>query len=41
LIVYRLDPTIVTPPKPRRRAPTPRSLQTRVGQQPSVTQLEH
>ena len=41
LILYRLDPTIVTPARPRRRKPTPKPLRTREGQQPSVIQLQH
>ena len=41
LILYRLDSTLVTPPTKGRRKPTPRQLKTRVGQQPSTTQLEH
>ena len=41
MILYRLDPTIVTPAHPRRRKPTPRPLRTKVGQQPSTTQLVH
>jgi hypothetical protein len=42
LILYRLDPaTSTTPPPPRRRRPIPRLLQTKLGQQPSVIQLEH
>jgi hypothetical protein len=41
LILYRLDPANPTPPSGRRRHPIPRRLQTRIGQQPSVQQLEH
>ncbi len=41
LILYRLDPTIVTSPLDRKHKPTPRSLRTRIGQQPSVNQLVH
>ncbi len=41
LILYRLDDKQSTPPPPRRRQKIPRSLQTRLGQQPSTTQLEH
>ncbi len=41
MILYRLDPSLPTPPRHRRRKPTPHSLQTRVGQQPSTNQLEH
>ena len=41
LILYRLDPKIPTV-KPRSRPkPIPRPLQTRIGQQPSETQLLH
>jgi hypothetical protein len=42
LILYRLDPAAsTTPPPPRHRRPIPRLLQTKLGQQPSVTQLQH
>ena len=41
LILYRLDPTSPTRPRARRRKPTPRLLETKVGQQPSTNQLEH
>jgi hypothetical protein len=42
LILYRLDPISPgTPQHPHRRKPIPRLLQTRLGQQPSATQLEH
>jgi hypothetical protein len=41
LIVYRLDPPVEQPRPKRRRRPTPRLLETKVGQQPSVMQLEH
>ncbi|WP_255550875.1 hypothetical protein [Granulicella sp. dw_53] len=41
LILYRLDAAEPTPPKPRRRKPIPRLLQTKIGQQPSTTQLVH
>jgi hypothetical protein len=41
LILYRLDRTAPTPPRTPRRKPMPRLLQTRLGQQPSTTQLEH
>ncbi len=41
LILYRLDPTPPTRPRPRRRKPIPRSLETKLGQQPSTNQLEH
>ncbi len=42
LILYRLDPaTSTTPPPPRHRRTIPKLLQTKLGQQPSVIQLEH
>lgn len=42
LILYRLDPaTSRQTSRQRRRKPTPRLLRTRLGQQPSVTQLVH
>ncbi len=41
LILYRLDPAKPAPPTGRRRKPIPRRLQTKIGQQPSVQQLEH
>ena len=41
LILYRLDPASPTPPARRRHKPIPRRLQTEIGQQPSVQQLEH
>lgn len=41
LILYRLNPTDVTPPTPGKHKPTPRNLRTKVGQQPSTRQLEH
>jgi hypothetical protein len=41
LIVYRLDPKPATPPVTARRRPLPRQLRTRIGQQPSVDQLQH
>jgi hypothetical protein len=42
LILYRLDPALAsTPHTPRRRKPIPRLLQTKIGQQPSETQLQH
>jgi hypothetical protein len=41
LILYRLDRAAPTPPRTPRRKPAPRLLQTRLGQQPSTTQLEH
>jgi hypothetical protein len=41
LILYRLDRPIPGAPQHRRRKTTPRLLQTKLGQQPSTTQLEH
>jgi hypothetical protein len=41
LILYRLDPTAPTEPKPLHHPPIPRSLRTRLGQQPSTSQLVH
>jgi hypothetical protein len=41
LIVYRLDPKEATPPVKGRQRPLPKALRTRLGQQPSVGQLEH
>ena len=42
LILYRLDPaTSTTPPPPPRHRPIPKLLQTKLGQQPSVIQLQH
>lgn len=41
LILYRLDPTIETAPLKRHKKPTPKPLQTKVGQQPTTVQLEH
>ncbi len=42
LILYRLDPRKTNEAVPKRtRKPIPRSLQTKMGQQPSVQQLEH
>ncbi len=41
LIVYRLDPPELTPRVKRAGKPTPDSLRTKVGQQPSTTQLVH
>ena len=42
LILYRLDPaTSTTPPPKRPSRPIPKLLQTRLGQQPSVIQLQH
>ncbi|MCU1320666.1 MAG: hypothetical protein JWM43_315 [Acidobacteriaceae bacterium] len=42
LILYRLDPAAPDRPlTPHRRKPIPRPLQTKIGQQPSETQLVH
>ena len=43
LILYRLDPAEQPGVRPRRRhrRPTPKPLETKVGQQPTTTQLEH
>jgi hypothetical protein len=42
LILYRLDPAAsTTQPPSRRRRPIPKLLQTKLGQQPSVIQLQH
>ena len=41
LIVYRLDPPVPVPHVKRAGKATPSSLRTKVGQQPSTTQLEH
>ena len=41
LILYRLDARDDTPHEKSRRKPIPRPLQTKMGQQPSVNQLEH
>jgi hypothetical protein len=41
LILYRLDPATNQPPQPQRRHRTPKPLVTKMGQQPSVNQLEH
>lgn len=42
LILYRLDPAIGYHPRPHpRRRPLPRSLISRLGQQPSAIQLQH
>ena len=42
LILYRLDPADgLGASRTRKRKPTPRLLRTRIGQQPSVSQLEH
>ena len=41
LILYRLDDSVPSATGQRRNHAVPRRLQTRVGQQPSVVQLEH
>ena len=41
LILYKLVPAEAVPQSEHRPKSTPRSLRTKVGQQPSVTQLEH
>lgn len=41
LILYRLDSTQPTPPVRPRHRRIPRQLQTRLGQQPATTQLQH
>jgi len=42
LILYRLDPAMAPGQRRRRsRKPTPKVLATKLGQQPSVTQLQH
>ncbi len=41
LIVYRLDPKAPTPPVHPRRRHIPKPLQTKIGQQPATTQLQH
>jgi len=41
LILYRLDPTIQTAPLQIHKPHPPRPLITKIGQQPSVEQLEH
>ena len=46
LILYRLDPPVpdapdVEEPRKQKRKPIPRQLQTKMGQQPSASQLEH
>jgi hypothetical protein len=41
LIVYRLDPKPPTPPIHPRRHHIPKPLQTKIGQQPATTQLQH
>jgi len=41
LILYRLDPTVPTPETRTHKHHTPKPLVTKIGQQPSTTQLEH
>ncbi len=41
LILYKLIPATEPAPPARKPKPTPRRLRTRIGQQPSVEQLEH
>ena len=41
LIVYRLDPKTPTPPITPRKRHIPKPLQTKIGQQPATTQLQH
>jgi hypothetical protein len=41
LILYRLDSKEPTPPVHPPRRPTPKPLQTKLGQQPTTTQLQH
>jgi hypothetical protein len=41
LILYRLDPPEAVVPHKKKRATVPKRLQTKMGQQPSETQLEH
>lgn len=41
LILYRLDPAHAAPRKPRHSSRTPRPLRTKLGQQPTLTQLQH
>ena len=41
LILYKLIPATEPAPAPRKPKPTPRRLRTKVGQQPSVEQLQH
>jgi hypothetical protein len=41
LIVYRLDPKQPTPEHPTRKRRIPKPLQTKLGQQPATTQLQH
>ena len=41
LIVYRLDPKVPTAPVHPHRRRIPKPLQTKIGQQPATTQLQH
>jgi len=41
LIVYRLDPKPPTPPVTPHKRHIPKPLQTKIGQQPATTQLQH
>jgi hypothetical protein len=41
LIVYRLDDSVETAFRKRHGKPTPKGLRTKVGQQPSISQLQH
>ena len=41
LILYRLDPAETVGERRRRRLHTPRQLRTKLGQQPTTTQLQH
>ena len=41
LILYRLDPPIAEAPRKKKRRAIPKQLQTKIGQQPSASQLEH
>jgi hypothetical protein len=41
LIVYRLDDALHRPLSGRQRKPTPKRLRTKMGQQPSTSQLQH
>jgi len=41
LILYKMVPAITPPSHPARKPVTPRRLRTKVGQQPSVNQLQH
>ena len=41
LILYRLDPPAPEEPRKKKRKAIPKQLQTKIGQQPSASQLEH